>query len=408
MVLVLCLTAGVVCAAPPAAAQDGAGGDRAGLPGAPASIFPLEPAWTTDLGQPPAAAPGYDEVHAYVALRDGMLAAIRLGDGEAAWIRARRTRFPPAAAGGSVIVADGATLVALRAADAQPLWTRRFAAPISAAPRRAAGWLLVSLASGDVAALRAADGRELWRRSLAGPLRVPPAVGGRRLFVPIEDGRLVALDLAAGTLLWERTLRGSPREVLPLDAVFVGATDNHLYRLSPDDGSLHWRWRAGGDVVGLPAVDERRLFFTSLDNVLWALDRDSGVQQWRRPLPGRPRAGPVLVGRAVFVSGVSAHVRAFDRDSGRPAGVLSAADELGAPPHFEPSLAASGLRAVLLIADGHLVGLRPATGPAPFALDFPPPPLLPVPERLAPADVLPFEPPATGRPGDCCDRTVHR
>ena len=405
----MCLAAGMARAAPPAAAQDRAGGERAGPRGAPASIFPLEPAWTADLGQPPAAAPGYDEIQVYVPLRDGTLAAIRLGDGGTAWTSARRTGFPPAAAGGSVIVADGATLVALRAVDARPLWTREFAAPVAAAPRRAGGWLFAALATGEVAALRAADGRELWRRSLAGPLRVPPAVGGRRLFVPVEDGRLAALDLAAGTLLWERTLRGSPREVLPLDAVFVGATDNHLYRLSPEDGSLHWRWRAGGDIVGLPAVDERRLYFTSLDNVLWALDRDSGVQQWRRPLPGRPRAGPVLVGGALFVSGVSAHVRAFDRENGRPAGILSAADELGAPPHFDPSLAGSGLRAVLLIADGRLVGMRPATGPAPFPLDFPPPPLLPVPELLAPADVLPFEPHADRhRPGACADRIVQR
>ena len=102
--------------------------------------------------------------------------------------------------------------------------------------------------------------------------------------------------------------------------------------------------------------------------------------------PAARRAGGVL-----FVSGVSAQVRAFDRGNGRPAGILSAVDELGAPPHLAPSLSGSGLRAVLLIADGRLVGMRPATGPAPFPLDFPPPPLLPAPERFVPADVLPFE-----------------
>ena len=409
MVFVMCLAAGAACPALPAAAQHGAGGVRAGVREPPASIFPLEPAWTADLGRPPAAAPGYDDVHAYVPLRDGTLAAIRLGDGETAWISARRTGFPPAAAGGSVIVAAGATLVALRATDAQPLWTREFAAPISAAPLRTAGWLVVSLASGEVAALRAADGRELWRRALDGPLRVRPAVGGRRLFVPIDDGRLVALDLTAGTPLWERTLRGNPREVLPLDAVFVGATDNYLYRLSPEDGSLDWRWRAGGDVVGLPAVDESRLFFTSLDNMLWALDRNSGVQQWRRPLPGRPRAGPVIVGRALFVAGVSAQIRAFDREHGRPAGILSAVDELGAPPHFAAAPAGSGPGVVLPIADGRLVGMRPATGPPPFPLDFPPPPLLPAPAPLVPADVLPVEPTGTGAArGGRPDRIVRR
>ncbi len=384
----------MLAAALPAAAQDGAAGDRASAPGAHAAILPLEPAWTTNLGQPPAAAPGYDDVRAYVPLRDGTLAALRLVDGEAIWSRAWRTGFPPAAADGSVIVASGATLAALRPADGRALWTRELASPVSAALLRTAGWLFASLASGETVALRAADGHEIWRRPLDGPLRVRPSAGGRRLFVPVDDGRLVALDLTTGAMLWERTLHGNPREVLPLDAVFVGATDNHLYRLSLEDGSLDWRWRAGGEIIGLPAVDESRLFFTSLDNMLWALDRNSGVQQWRRPLPARPRAGPLIRGRTLFVSGVSAQVRAFDLENGRPAGILSAADELGAPPHLAASLAGSGLRAVLVIADGRLVGMRPASDPGSVSLDGPPPSRLTGPEPPAVADALPFEAPA--------------
>ena len=382
------LAAALACAAPGAAGQP--------TPAAPAavSIFPLEPAWTTDFGQPAAAEPGYDDVHAYVPLRDGTLVAVRLLDGETVWTVRQPTGFPPAVAVGNVIVADGATLVARWSTTGRARWGLDFAAPISAPPFLAGGWLFVSLANGELVTLRAADGGELWRRALDGPLRVRPSVGGRRLFVPIDDGRLAALDLATGAPLWERALPGNPRQVLPLDGVFVGATDNHLYRLSPTSGATRWRWRAGGDVVGAPAADESRIFFTSLDNILWALDRASGVQQWRRLLPGRPRAGPAIRGRALFVSGVSERLHVFESGTGEPAGVLSARDELGAPPHLAASLAAAGLRLVLLVADGHLVGLRTAFGPPQLALGFPPPPLLPAPARFTPADVLPFERPA--------------
>ena len=382
------LAAALACAAP------GAAGQRSPAAPAAVSIFPLEPAWTTDLGQPAAAEPGYDDVHAYVPLRDGTLVAVRLLDGETVWTVRQPTGFPPAVAAGNVIAADSATLVARWSTTGRARWGLDFAAPISAPLFLAGGWLFVSLANGELVTLRAADGGEFWRRALDGPLRVRPSVGGRRLFVPIDDGRLAALDLATGAPLWERALPGNPRQVLPLDGVFVGATDNYLYRLSPTSGATRWRWRAGGDVVGAPAADESRIFFTSLDNILWALDRASGVQQWRRLLPGRPRAGPAIRGRALFVSGVSERLHVFESGTGEPAGVLSARDELGAPPHLAASLAAAGLRLVLLVADGHLVGLRTAFGPPRLALGFPPPPLLPAPARFTPADVLRFERPA--------------
>ena len=379
------LAVALACAAPRAAGQPSPAGVAA------VSIFPIEPAWTTDLGQPAAAEPGYDDVHAYVPLRDGTLVAVRLLDGETAWTVRQPTGFPPAVAAGTVIVADGATLVARRSTTGRARWGLDFAAPISAPPLLAGGWMFVSLANGELVTLRATDGDELWRRALDGPLRIRPSVGGRRLFVPIDDGRVAALDLATGAPLWERALPGSPRQVLPLDGVFVGATDNYLYRLSPANGATRWRWRAGGDVVGAPAADESRIFFTSLDNILWALDRASGVQQWRRLLPGRPSTGPAILDQTLFVSGVSERLQAFETGTGEPAGVLSARDELGAPPHLAASLAASGLRLVLLVADGHLVGLQAAGGPPRLALGFPPPPLLPTPARFAPADVLPFE-----------------
>ena len=356
------------------------------------SIFPLQAAWTVDLGQGPATRPGYDDVHAYVPLRDGTLTAIQLTDGVVAWSIEQPTLFSPVAGDGVVVVADATLLIALRAGDAQALWTLDLGSPISASPLWSAGWLIAALDSGEVVAVRGFDGQELWRQPLDGPLHVQPTIGGNELFVPVEDGRVVALDLRTGTRLWERVLGGSPQKVLPLDAVFVGATDNYLYRLSRDSGRIDWRWRTGGDVVGAAAVDERSVFFVSLDNFLWALDRGSGVQQWRRSLAGRPRAGPALVGNVLLVSGVAAQLRTFRTDTGREANVLLALGELGAPPHLGASLSTSGLRMVLAIADGRIVGMRPAFGPPQFSLDFPPQPLLAGPERLAPADVLPFEP----------------
>ncbi len=376
----------------PAAGAGPLDDDESGEESGGGSVFPLQVAWTTDLGQAPAADPGYDDIHAYVPLRDGTLSAVRLSDGAVAWTVDQPTTFPPLPGAESVIVADDASLVARRVTDGQLLWILDLSHSISAAPIRHGGWLVVALSGGDLVTLRATDGHEYWRRSFGGSLHARPSLGGDRIFVPVDDGRLVALDLLTGALVWERQLRGSPGEVLPLDSLFVGSTDNFLYRLSRDEGKVEWRWRTGGDIVGVPVVDEDRLYFVSLDNLVYSLDRDSGVQQWRRDLSGRPRASPSLIGGILVVSGVSKQVRTFESKTGESTNTLSAPGELGAPPFIDSALDEVGLRMVLLVADGRLIGMGPASGPPEFSLDFPPPPLLPGPELFVPADVLPFEP----------------
>jgi outer membrane protein assembly factor BamB len=358
----------------------------------PATFFPLQTNWMTELGQPPAAAPAYDDEQVFVALRDGTLVALKIGDGSIAWTSEVATEFTPVVADELVIVAIDQRLVGLRAVDAVPLWTTELGAPISVQPLLTTGWLVVGLESGEIVVLRASDGTEFWRDQLSGLLEVQPAVGGSTLFVPVADGRIVALELVTGHRLWEYRLRGSPRQILPLDALFVGSTDNFMYRLSRKNGKMEWMWRTGADIVGLPAVDEHRVFFVSLDNVLRALDRDSGVQQWKRALPGRPTAGPQIVGTLALVSGVAPQLRAFDTETGAPAGVLEAQGELAVAPDIirPPSPLAPGL--IVTTGDGRLSVMGSPTGPPQFSLSFPPEPLLPTPERLLPADVLPFSP----------------
>ena len=369
---------------------------------APDPLFPLQVGWTAELGAPPAARPGYDEAHAYVPLRDGTLSAVRLRDGDIAWNIEQAAGFPPATGGGTVVVANGATLVALQGATGERLWSLELASQVSAPPLRGAGWLIAPLEGGELLALESASGRQIWRRPLGGAVRTQPAFGGNRLFVPIDDGRLAALDVTTGMLLWEQPLAGSPREVLPLDAVFVGTTGNYLYRMALSNGRIEWRWRAGGDIIGAPVADEERIYFASLDNMVWALDRDSGVQRWREVLQRRPRAVPGLVGELLLVSGISEQIPSFRRETGEAGDAVAAPGELGAPPHLAPSLAAAGLRMVFLVADGRLVGMRRPAPPPALSLAAPLPPLQPVrygilpatPAALAPVTLAPAVAPA--------------
>lgn len=383
------MTIGLILNFYPAAAE---------VPSAP--FFPLQERWSTDLEQPAVAPPVYDHEHAYVALRDGTLAAVKLADGSVAWSVARPTQVSPAVGDGIVVVADEEALFGLRTADATLVWTTDLGARVSAPLVWNSGWLIAVLESGDLVVLRGSDGFELWRQQVSGRLEVRPAVAGNELFLPVLDGRVIAFDLETGEKLWARSLGGSPQEILALDDLFVGATDNYFYRLSRSDGKMRWRWRTGGDIIGLPAVDERQVIFVSLDNILRALDRESGVQQWRRPLPGRPTGGPQLVANMALVSGVAPRLRAFETEAGEAAGVLTGPGEFAAPAHIlrPPSPLAPGL--VIMTGDGRIVGLLAPTGPPRFSLDFPlpPPPLLPHPELLELDDVLPLAQPLLPEP----------
>lgn len=355
---------------------------------APPSFFPLQVHWSTDLGQPSVAPPGYDDHRAYVPLRDGTVVAIRLNDGTVAWSIEQPTQLPPAVGAGLVVLASGSRLVGRYADTSRDVWTTDVGSEVSAPLLMTAGWLIAALENGDVVALRGVDGFEVWRIDVSGEISIRPSVGGHQLFVPVNDGRIVALDVATGERIWETMLSGSPQDILPLDDLFVGSTDNFFYRLSKTDGRIRWRWRTGGDIIGLPAVDERHVVFASLDNILRALDRNSGAQRWRRPLAGRPIGGPQAVDGIVFISGVSPELQTFDMSSGNSSGIMQSPGEFGAPPHIisPPSPLAPGI--IVMTGDGTLVGLLAATGPPRVLLDFPPPPLLPGPREVQAEDVL--------------------
>lgn len=334
-------------------------------PDAPLSsiLLPLEQAWLVDLGGAPAAAPVVGADLVFVPLRSGHVAAVALADGKTVWKIELSTTLPLAADSGTVFVSSATELRALDGASGRIRWQAALGEPASAPPVFETGWLIVTLESGSIVALRAADGREMWRRDMGAPVRVRPSVGGDRLFVPVEDGRIAALHLHTGEPVWERRLDGSPQEILPLDALFVGSTDNFFYRIRLRDGAVDWRWRTGGDIVGSAAVDAARVYFVSMDNVLRALDRHSGSQRWQSPLAGRPASGPVHLDRLLLVAGVAPEVRVVDAGSGRLLASVAAPGELAAAPAVVMRDADRGPLVVVVTGDGRLLALRQALKP---------------------------------------------
>lgn len=371
-------------------------------PAAP-PLLPADVAWTLELDAGPLHAPAWGTQAAYVALRNGWLNAIELQSGEILWSVEQPADQPPVVDEQLVVTAEATRLTARRGVDGVQQWARSFETVIAAPLTFGNGWLIVATAGGDLFALRGQDGSVVWRRQIGATPSVGPSIAGSRLYLPLDDGRVVALALVTGEVLWESPLGGQPRQILPDEAIYVGSTDRHLYRLAFSDGDHDWYWRTGGDIVGVPAIDDRRVYFTARDNVLRALDRRNGARRWRRFLEYRPTSGPILAGSVLLVTGVSESALFFDAESGVPAGRYDAPGELASPPYLIPEpeqeqeTEPDGDRPVaprlaLITTDGRLVALTAPAGPPRVSIAFPPHPLLPLPDKLAPALMIEWHP----------------
>ncbi len=350
----------------------------------PSPVVPVDIAWLLDLEQGTTAPATIDDERIYLPLVDGTLLALNLDNGVHLWSRHRPVQGALLADNGILIATYEQILIAFDSASGRLLWTHRFD------QRRVTtnisnGWLIVQLRDTTLAAFRASDGQEIWRRRIGHTMNASPAISGDRIYLPLEgesSGAVRALDLSTGNYVWEQALTGIPGPILALDAIFVGATDNFFYRLSLDDGRIDWHVRTGGDIYGLAAVDEERVYVNSLDNIVRALDRENGVQRWRMPLQGRPESGPIRVENSLILSGLAPNVQMFHTETGRPMGRFTADNELAMAPQFIKRENSKENRTVLLTRDGGLMVLKPATGPQQLPAEFPLSPILPAPNVI--------------------------
>jgi outer membrane protein assembly factor BamB len=303
----------------------------------PPALVPTRAVWTLVLNSQLIAPPGYDATHAYFALDADRLVAYSLPGGKREWIVPAHPLFEPTTGDDLVFLVEAAGLVARRAVDGAIAWQLALSDPPIVAPAFDNGWLIVTTKSGQIGALRAKDGTIVWQRSLGSPAHATASLAEDRVYVSTADGRLVTLRVDTGEPVWERRLGSAPNEILVSgDRLYMGTKDNFFYCVLARDGTIDWRWRTGGDVIGQPVADERHVFFVALDNVLRAMDRKSGAQVWMRPLPVRPSAGVVLAGSSLVVAGQPAQLRVFTTKDGTAA--LGEPIVPGAPAETAPAI----------------------------------------------------------------------
>ena len=336
----------------------------------------LDPRWATAFETPPAATPGFDATTAYVPLRadpergiKGQLVAVDLDRGTIRWRLDVATEFTPATGEGLAFTATDQVIEARDAATGATRWSAPVPGGIAAPLYWDTGWLIASTTAGDLAAFRATDGTLVWRRQLGAPLTSTPGPALDRLFLPLADNRLVSVLLANGETIWERKFDAPITSLLALeDQLIVGTGAKFVSSLDLRRGADRWTRRLGGDMAGLPAADDKRIYFASRDNMLRAVDRQSGNLRWQAGLSSRPAGGPLRLNDTLFMPLVSSQIIGFDPLTGKQTATATAAGEIGRQPYVRRDVRQTLPLLITVSREGQLQGFGRRYEPAPQLL----------------------------------------
>jgi outer membrane protein assembly factor BamB len=344
----------------------------------PLPVFPLVSAWSVSLDASPVAPPVFDRESAYFALETGDLVAVSIPHGSIRFRVKQPTKRSVAADGGRLFAAAERMLVAIDHRAGAPLWQVPLPDDASAAPTAKAGWVVVPLESGELLAFRGPDGQRVWTAALGAPVRLTPLINGDRVLV-VAGLSVKALDVTTGKTVWDRTLNGETTSIaLGPERIFAGTNARWLFALDERSGAVKWKWRIGGDVIGM-ATDEDVVYVLMLDSTIRAFKMGSGAQQWREPLPYRPYGGPVRVNETLLVVGLAPTIRSYATKDGAPGPAFqvplpeatpgaAALEALAGPPHFHAGASFTDDLLVVYTQRGNVNAARRQLAPAPQPL----------------------------------------
>ena len=313
----------------------------------------------------PSAGGAMDAERIYVPIQPEQVQALNRATGAKVWQRDIETTWAPLLLNDVLYVVASDEIHALDAETGAQKWRTPFEDPMIA-PLASAGDLLIGVFDkGTVIAFAAADGRMVWTRELGALSHYAAASNGTRIFFALDDSRVVALNLMDGAPAWEQKLEGMLNQPsVARDRLFVGSNNNYLYALDDERGRLAWKWRTGGDVIGVSADTKGGAYYASLDNVLRGVNRGNGNQRWIKEIPTRPILPPLTLGdgmayeEVVLVTGVS-EIDAFAAKTGAAAGMYVPPSDIQGAPLIDSALKPYTVAMVVITRDGRALGLRP-------------------------------------------------
>ena len=203
--------------------------------------------------------------------------------------------------------------------DPRPLWRVGVGRGVRGSP--ALGESVVAVGTSDryIVLIDRTSGDVIWKSRLEGTARAGPLLDEDRLYVGTEaqpEGRVYAIRLRDGKTLWKTSV-GSV--VAPLaydgDALYAGTEGGTALRIEPEHGRVIWRRPLeGGAIRGGPVPTPYGLVVTTTNDMLFLLDRENGTIRSRLSLPGAVLATPASDGRHIYLATTNGPVLAVNLD----------------------------------------------------------------------------------------------
>ena len=342
------------------------GGDAAHDPGISNLGASLTQLWTADIGEgtayrqripcPPVVAAGA----VFSMGADGTVTAFDIHTGTMIWrasIRPKRSRSLNV--GGGISYADGhlyaatglGEIICFDAKSGSIRWRQPLGVPARSGPTIGAGGIFVSLIDSSIVGLDLHTGKTIWTHQASNPetgvLGLPaPAVSGSVVVAGFGSGDLLALNALSGEVLWSDNL---------------GATGTGLSQLSA--------------IVGMPVIDQGRVFVGSLGGIVLSLDLPTGRRLWEKDFATDQTSW--VAGDWVFQLSTDQQLAALSAGSGqvkwvRQLPAFKNMKKLTQPIYWWGAIIA-GSSLVLVSNDRRLVTLSPITGEITNTIPLPSP-----------------------------------
>ncbi|MFW6437530.1 MAG: PQQ-binding-like beta-propeller repeat protein [Armatimonadota bacterium] len=226
----------------------------------------------------------------------------------------------PAVDDSAVYTPVGDTIYATDRTTGMLLWEQTAGDDVLSSPAIADGTLYVGTRDNSLLAINTQNGSIQWRFRTAGAIDTPPVIAYGTIYFGSDGNRLTALDLETQDVIWQFEARGDIKAppLVYRDVVVVGTTDGRIYSLN-DEGQPLWSQSIDPDTFFASPVGERTKVVYASGRELIARDIYSGRLVWARPF----RAGglivgsPAVLGREIYVGTRDGAVYGIDANRGR-------------------------------------------------------------------------------------------
>jgi outer membrane protein assembly factor BamB len=249
---------------------------------------------------------------------------------------AGRGLFVPAEHGGAVYAAgESGRVVRLNLQNGNESWRADVGKKLAAGVGVGSGLVLVGGLKGELIALDAASGAKRWEVSLSSVLVAPPVVEGDIVLVRTGNGQVHGLNAADGSRKWLYTrqlpalsLQGVSALAVMDGLVYAGYPGGKMAAIQTANGLQAWEASVStprgatelervSDVVGKPALDDRRVCAVTYQGRVACFERTKGNLLWARDTSSD--AGLSLDEQYIYVTDDKDAVTAYDKETGRAA-----------------------------------------------------------------------------------------